>query len=283
MKKIRKDNNEELDSTYSTGTVSGIAGLILDSWGPKDRNPEYAQAMELILSRLKKSRIPHINIYIISRPLTKAYPDINDRAIIIDDRKNISVLEKTPAELRLAIGREVKNLKENSIKPSSGGNRSKKLLIHSPFLNCDDWEAIASNYRNLDILEPTADPEKLEVIVNTLQKKPLSKPDGFTHPKQSIISSISYYRDPSVKAWVLQNAKGICEVCLTAAPFENSDGLPYLEVHHVKRLSDSGSDTVENTIAVCPNCHRNLHFGKNSRELTEIIIRKIARLNNNTE
>ncbi|UZA82377.1 hypothetical protein EZZ79_00565 [Pseudomonas syringae] len=31
---------------------------------------------------------------------------------------------------------------------------------------------------------------------------------------------------------------------------------------------------MENTIAACPNCHNNLHSEKNSRELTEIIIRK---------
>ncbi|WP_342542729.1 HNH endonuclease signature motif containing protein [Paenisporosarcina sp. FSL H8-0542] len=36
---------------------------------------------------------------------------------------------------------------------------------------------------------------------------------------------------------------------------------PYLEVHHIKRLADNGEDSVENAIAVCPNCHRELHFG----------------------
>ncbi|WP_147195697.1 HNH endonuclease [Rummeliibacillus stabekisii] len=36
---------------------------------------------------------------------------------------------------------------------------------------------------------------------------------------------------------------------------------PNLEVHHIKRLADGEEDTVENAIAVCPNCHRELHFG----------------------
>jgi 5-methylcytosine-specific restriction enzyme A len=35
------------------------------------------------------------------------------------------------------------------------------------------------------------------------------------------------------------------------------------EIHHVKLLADSGEDTVENAMALCPNCHRESHFGIN--------------------
>jgi 5-methylcytosine-specific restriction protein A len=278
VKKIRTDNDEDLDSTYSIGSVSGVAGLILESWGPKDRNPEYAQAMELILARLQKLGVPNINVYVVSRPLIVAYPEMDDRAIIIDGQKDIGLAEKTAQELRIAIGRKVKDLREINIKPSSGGNRSKRLLLHSSLLSYDDWETIASNFRYLNLIAPTQDSTKLEAVVNILQKKLLPKPSGVEYPERSAILSVSYYRDPAVKAWVLQNAKGVCEVCSAAAPFENGEGLPYLEVHHVKRLSDGGSDTVENAIAVCPNCHRNLHFGKNARELIEGVVENIARI-----
>lgn len=33
------------------------------------------------------------------------------------------------------------------------------------------------------------------------------------------------------------------------------------EVHHKVPLSAGGDDTVENAIALCPNCHRKAHFG----------------------
>ncbi|MFM5358466.1 HNH endonuclease [Aeromonas veronii] len=42
------------------------------------------------------------------------------------------------------------------------------------------------------------------------------------------------------------------------------DGTPYLEVHHKEKLADGGEDTLENTIALCPNCHRKFHFGNPS-------------------
>jgi hypothetical protein len=43
-----------------------------------------------------------------------------------------------------------------------------------------------------------------------------------------------------VKAWVLKTARGKCECCQMAAPFVDTDGLPYLEVHHIWRLADGG-------------------------------------------
>ncbi len=42
--------------------------------------------------------------------------------------------------------------------------------------------------------------------------------------------------------------------------FEREDGSP-LEVHHVIRPADGGSDTINNSVALCHNCHRELHFG----------------------
>lgn len=74
--------------------------------------------------------------------------------------------------------------------------------------------------------------------------------------------SSGFKRDPDVVAEALIRARGVCERCGNPAPFKRAtDGTPYLEVHHKIRLADGGEDTVENTIAVCPNCHRELHFG----------------------
>lgn len=71
-----------------------------------------------------------------------------------------------------------------------------------------------------------------------------------------------FVRNPDVVAEVLRRADGDCEACGVAAPFiRRSNGTPYLEVHHRKQLSDGGDDTVENAVALCPNCHRNQHVG----------------------
>lgn len=81
-------------------------------------------------------------------------------------------------------------------------------------------------------------------------------------PTKFAATTVLYRRNPDVIAEVLLRANGSCESCLKKAPFKKrSDGSPYLEVHHKVRLADNGDDTVENAIAVCPNCHRREHYG----------------------
>ena len=81
-------------------------------------------------------------------------------------------------------------------------------------------------------------------------------------PLKILVMVTVFDRDPDVVAEVLLRANGICEKCRQRAPFlRRSNGSPYLEVHHVVRLADGGDDTVENALAICPNCHRKVHYG----------------------
>ena len=68
-------------------------------------------------------------------------------------------------------------------------------------------------------------------------------------------------RDPEVHAWVLQTAKGRCELCGSNGPFVRRGGGRYLEIHHIDRLADGGADVPNNAVALCPNCHREAHHG----------------------
>ncbi|HMU40888.1 MAG TPA: HNH endonuclease signature motif containing protein [Pseudomonadota bacterium] len=78
-----------------------------------------------------------------------------------------------------------------------------------------------------------------------------------------MITSSSYRRRIGVIVETLQRAGGRCERCGYPAPFlKDSDGSPYLEVHHKTPLAEDGDDTIENAIALCPNCHRHAHYGK---------------------
>jgi len=77
-----------------------------------------------------------------------------------------------------------------------------------------------------------------------------------------LVSTIVFARNPDVIAEVLTRARGRCEDCGKKAPFlRSSDYSPYLEVHHKVQLAFGGEDTVENAIALCPNCHREKHYG----------------------
>lgn len=116
-----------------------------------------------------------------------------------------------------------------------------------------------------------------EVRVAEALRKLKSKPTGSLKPSVVQAVSVQFVRDPEVKAWVLKIANGVCECCGQPAPFHSVNG-PFLEVHHVQRLADKGADTVENAIAICPNCHRRLHYGMDAAQLLADIYLKVHRL-----
>jgi 5-methylcytosine-specific restriction protein A len=67
-------------------------------------------------------------------------------------------------------------------------------------------------------------------------------------------------RDRAVVEEAKRLANGECQLCGCDAPFNNENFEPYLEVHHIKWLSQGGNDCIENTVALCPNCHRKMHI-----------------------
>ena len=70
-----------------------------------------------------------------------------------------------------------------------------------------------------------------------------------------------YARDPKVVAAALKASNGRCQACKEEGPFINSDGKPFLEVHHIDPLAGGGADNLSNVAALCPNCHRKQHYG----------------------
>ena len=132
-------------------------------------------------------------------------------------------------------------------------------------------DALASPVSKLESLERR--------VAEILARGQAAKPDGNSAPKRSASSREEFARDPAVVAWVLTAANGTCECCRKPAPFTRAkDQLEYLEVHHVKTLAEGGSDTVHNTIAICPNCHRELHYGIEADRLVDTLYGKVDRL-----
>lgn len=121
--------------------------------------------------------------------------------------------------------------------------------------------------------------KQVENLLSSIQNK---IPIGQEVPKKSNVSTSSYTRDAAVVAYVLDLAQGICECCNNKAPFLKNGGLPFLEVHHVQQLSENGGDTINNAVAVCPNCHRELHFGERRQNLTKFLYTKVERLKKTT-
>lgn len=92
-------------------------------------------------------------------------------------------------------------------------------------------------------------PEELKRRALAARGKPAKRP--------SLTEQFS--RRPEVAEYVKTASNGRCDLCQCEAPFKTKSGEPYLECHHIKPLSIGGHDTVENAVALCPNCHRKMH------------------------
>jgi len=132
-------------------------------------------------------------------------------------------------------------------------------------------------------LAPTSDRDELERRINELRGKKIGNqppPEGTRRPERvlSQTGTACFKRDPNVAAWVLDVSNGVCELCRSLAPFKTPGGEPFLEVHHVAQLANDGPDTIDNTVALCPNCHRRCHYGEDRDEATKRLYTLVERL-----
>jgi len=87
-------------------------------------------------------------------------------------------------------------------------------------------------------------------------------------------------RSRAVRLYVLRRAAGKCEGCGAVAPFTTMDGEPYLEPHHIRRLTDGGPDDPRWVVGVCPNCHRRAHYSRDAGEYNTKLIEVVKKLEN---
>jgi len=119
-----------------------------------------------------------------------------------------------------------------------------------------------------ELFASESDHEKLDQKVRRIKSlRDLPKPDGAINPLRTTRSVELIERNPVVKAWVLREANGVCQLCEQIGPFTDSEGQPFLEVNHIKPLSENGEDSVSNAVALCPNCHRRCHYGSDKKEI----------------
>ena len=78
-------------------------------------------------------------------------------------------------------------------------------------------------------------------------------------PQKIMVTKTVYDVNPDVIAEVLIRANGFCENCGRMAPFRRQkDNRPYLKIYYKTPFEQGGLDTVDNAMAVCPNCYEKL-------------------------
>lgn len=134
--------------------------------------------------------------------------------------------------------------------------QDRKIIVFKLFRE-GDWSALSDAVQNDEGTTVTTDltaARALAMAAATGQKVAGAPTKG---------SRNLYARSKTVRDYVLLRANGQCELCSSPAPFLKTDGTPYLEPHHTTRVSDGGPDHPMHVAAICPSCHREIHFGQN--------------------
>jgi 5-methylcytosine-specific restriction enzyme A len=118
-------------------------------------------------------------------------------------------------------------------------------------------------------------------IPNSIRQSALDDLDddqlGDVAPSRIAFSGTFFARDDKIRSKVIKRAKGCCEYCGELG-FLKSDGAYYVEAHHIISMAKQGPDTLDNVIALCPNHHRQAHFGVDWKELEEQLKTKLAKI-----
>jgi len=126
-----------------------------------------------------------------------------------------------------------------------------------------------------EIAAQPLDTAKVALSLDELRKRALE--DASESVEAINRTSKTRDRSSSIRTYVLRRADGNCEGCDRRAPFETEEGSPYLEPHHIRRLSDGGPDHPEWVIALCPNCHARAHHAQDKKafnnQLRQIVLK----------
>ena len=90
-------------------------------------------------------------------------------------------------------------------------------------------------------------------------------------PERLPVRSLAFARDPKIRTIALVRANGKCEFCEQPG-FRMANGSVFLETHHVHPLAEGGLDIEENVVALCPNHHREAHYGASSPEMRKRLL-----------
>jgi 5-methylcytosine-specific restriction endonuclease McrA len=144
-----------------------------------------------------------------------------------------------------------------------------ETLLPSDFPGALDgyWHGILKNFYPIfpksSVFTNEQDLDATEKIVSKLSYEQLIALADETSTETPFLKEVTrrvYQRSIYVRRAALLGAKGTCQKCNKPAPFKKkTNGEPYLEVHHKIPLSRDGADSLENVIAVCPNCHAQIH------------------------
>ncbi len=191
----------------------------------------------------------------------------------IEDNRDILLFEKTgKARMYKYLGQFVCTDYEIRRIPDKQGGQRNGIIFKLESVEREDEYADRSLLNQSKLID-LSELRRVAYVAADNHKQKKTKENSTEEKRRSFLQ-----RDENIKRYILTRAKGKCECCGEPAPFIRDDQTPYLESHHIFKLSDKGLDHPRNMAALTPNCHREIHFGFNGREKDEHLSEKIAEI-----
>lgn len=169
--------------------------------------------------------------------IAKAYKDLENK------RKKLTKAEKELSKADKAYN----NAEED------GGEASKAMSDSGIVVNDSDIELTDEEVKAM-----TIDPQKLD---ESVEEKSLDEMvsegkqmEGFEDHKQDWKNRERI--DPAIRKAVMSRDNNTCQCCKRGGP----DYVDILDLHHIVEVYHGGVDSVENSITLCLNCHKQVHL-----------------------
>lgn len=114
---------------------------------------------------------------------------------------------------------------------------------------------------------------ELNFSINNVEIEPFDSDLNTFKIKGKIkVQTENYLRTKKIAQTALMRADYKCEINNKHHTFINRLGRQYMEAHHLIPLSyqeffDTSLDVIANVVSLCPNCHREIHYGSERNNL----------------
>lgn len=180
------------------------------------------------------------------------------RALSMDNAIKIAVKDKLDVRVIILEG-DILRVKSSDAKASKV---KKRMLDPLP------WTITNYNWGNGDC-KLVRGIQKIEIADQFI----IREEQQITPDKKDVHSKV-FKRSPVVRGNVLIRSSGKCEYCGKLG-FKMSKNRIYIETHHIQQLSEKGRDIESNVAALCPEHHREAHYGLNKMIIKNELTKKM--------
>ena len=153
--------------------------------------------------------------------------------------------------------------------PDREGNQRQLIVFHLIPVELIPDESITSS-------EIAAENQQVAMSLEQARTRAILALSPTEQAGTSQVLRTQYRRSKAIRDYVFLRANGHCESCKKSAPFNRVNGTPYLEPHHTTRVSDGGLDHPRHVGAICPSCHREIHYGAEGILRNAALIKHLA-------